>query len=74
VHKAVSSDSGELVFNIQKYKNVCDQQLMGKGTSSLLQRKESVGETEQVHVQTVRLDNFLREVDTDINNKHRFMD
>mgnify|MGYP001816204107 CR=1 FL=1 len=56
------------MFNVQKYSSADDQQWMA-GTSSLLQRKESAGETEQVHVQAVRLDNFLRETDADINNK-----
>jgi FkbM family methyltransferase len=58
INKAVSNESGSLVFHIQKYSNSSDQAWMA-GTSSLHQRDQEVGETEEINVEAVRLDEFL---------------
>jgi FkbM family methyltransferase len=60
VHKAVSNNSNQLVFHVQKCtKNNEDQ--WKAGTSSILERREAVGDTEEVSVEAVRLDDFLNE-------------
>jgi len=58
IHKAVSNKSGQLVFNVQKYTDKHDDQWMA-GTSSILQRSEEVGDTEEVAVESIRLDEHL---------------
>jgi FkbM family methyltransferase len=67
-HKAVTNKAGELVFHVQKYTDSNEQKWMA-GTSSILQRNVDVGETEEVNVDAIRLDQFLNEIEPDINNK-----
>ena len=62
IHKAVTNKNGELTFNIQSYSaNKVDD--WKAGTSSILQRNESVGETESVTVDAIRLDQYLEQCD-----------
>ena len=58
IHKAVSNLSGELSFHVQKYTDNNDNQWMA-GTSSILERTTQVGDTEEVTVEAVRLDEYL---------------
>ena len=58
LHKAVSNASGQLRFHVQKYSDSEQDQWMA-GTSSILQRSEQVGETEEVSVEAIRLDDYL---------------
>ena len=60
IHTAVSNKPGQLTFNVQKYEKNSDE-LWKSGTSSILQRNESVGDTEEVIVNAIRLDDFLIE-------------
>jgi len=66
--KAVSNTAGTLVFHVQKYKDDAEKMWMA-GTSSILQRSQSVGDTEEVNVEAVRIDRFLKDNDPDIDNK-----
>jgi len=68
IHKAVSNKPGELVFHVQKYTTNAGQDWMA-GTSSILQRNQEVGDTEEVRIDSIRLDEFLKENEPDINNK-----
>lgn len=68
VHKAVSNQPGKLVFHVQKYTTNTDQEWMA-GTSSILQRSQGVGDTEEVSIDAIRLDTFLKENEPDIDNK-----
>ena len=60
VHKAVSNNSKQLVFHVQKCTNNSEDQWK-TGTSSILERRETVGDTEEVSVEAIRLDDFLNE-------------
>ncbi len=60
IHKAVSNKSGQLVFHVQKHSN-SNEDYWKAGTSSILQRNQSVGDTEEVKVDAIRLDDFLLE-------------
>ena len=59
IHKAVSNKPGQLVFHVQKYTDDKNDQWMA-GTSSILQRKKEVGDTEEVSVESVRLDDYIK--------------
>ena len=67
-HKAVTSEPGSLIFHVQQYKDRNDQDWMA-GTSSIRQRSVEVGTTETTHVDAVRLDEFLIELDPQIMSK-----
>ena len=67
-HRAVSNEPGELVFHVQKYDDRSGQQWMA-GTSSILERSRGVGDTEQVHVEAIRLDQFLQQLEPAIDEK-----
>ena len=58
IHKAVTNNSGQLVFQVQKYSNSSEDSWKA-GTSSILQRNQNVGDTEEVEVESTRLDDFL---------------
>lgn len=60
IHRAVSNKPGQLTFNVQKYESG-SADLWKSGTSSILQRNESVGDTEEVIVDAIRLDDYLIE-------------
>lgn len=68
-HKAVSNKNGTLVFHVQKYNDDKEQKWMA-GTSSIRQRHTTVGQTEAVNVDAVRLDQFLDSIEPKINTKH----
>ncbi len=59
IRKAVSNNPGQLVFHVQKYTDDEKDQWMA-GTSSILQRNKEVGDTEEVSVESVRLDDYLK--------------
>jgi FkbM family methyltransferase len=67
VHKAVSNNSNQLLFHVQQYTNNNKDQWKA-GTSSILERREVVGDTEEVNVEAVRLDDFLNETGRLSNN------
>ena len=73
VHKAVSNNSNQLVFHVEKCSNNNDDQWKA-GTSSILKRSESVGDTEEVSVEAVRLDDFLNETGKLGNNTALWID
>jgi len=58
IQKAVSNKPGQLVFHVQKYSDDEQDQWMA-GTSSILQRNKEVGNTEEVSVESIRLDDYL---------------
>lgn len=60
MHKAVTNKSGELTFHVQKYSSN-NEDTWKAGTNSILERRESVGDTEEISVVAVRLDDFLNE-------------
>lgn len=68
IHKAVSNQPGKLVFHVQKYTTNAGQEWMA-GTSSILQRSLDVGDTEEVSIEAIRLDTFLKENEPGIDNK-----
>lgn len=68
-HKAVSNNTGVLVFHVQKYSDEKEQRWMA-GTSSIRQRNTNVGQTEAVNVDAVRLDQFLDKLEPKISSNH----
>ena len=73
VHKAVTNKSGELTFHVQKY-SANNEDAWKAGTSSILKRSETVGDTEEVSVEAVRLDDFLNKTGRLRNNTALWID
>jgi len=68
IHKAVSNQPGKLTFHVQEYTDNAGDEWKA-GTSSILERSQDVGDTEEVSIDAIRLDTFLIEHMPDMDTK-----